>query len=116
MFRISSLIAAACALSAAASAKENVVTFQTEIFVEAELMESPEGAFATLQSIESQARKACRISSVASRTPRTDKVCVNDVVHQAVSKIDNVMLSAAYEASPRYQVAPVRPARLADAG
>ena len=56
-----------------------------------------------LSQLERQARQACTTIAPLLRTEKIDQVCVQNVMVQAVSGIDNAALTEAFQLSDTYQ-------------
>lgn len=82
-------------LPATASA-EDTTTFTFEMTYDDAALAYPSGATFVLEDLRRQARQACTLTAPITQVAKIDRGCMTDVVHQAVSTIDNDMLSEAY--------------------
>ena len=95
-FVVSSLIALSLIGSASASVVE---TFDVKITYNKNAVQTAEGAQDVLEQIKRKARKDCRIGGTYNRLLKgaLDQACVDDIVSQAVTKIDAVELTRIYQ-------------------
>ena len=96
-FVVSSLIAMSLIGSASASVVE---TFDVKITYNKNAVQTVEGAQDVLDQIKRKARKDCRVGGAYNRVLKgaLDQACYDDIVSQAVTKIDAVELTRLYQA------------------
>ena len=97
MFRTTLALAAAVAVAGFAQAEE-LKTVTAEFTYDTALLATEDGAIATLNAFERQARRACRTLSMVSVGFTYDEVCVSNLVQSAVVEIGNDTLAQSFVA------------------
>ena len=77
-------------LSPVALAETGKRTVTAMISYDSGLLSTPDGVSAVLDSIETQAERACRTRTPVYGTPMTDEVCVESIISAAVNRILDV--------------------------
>lgn len=98
------LLAAAAAASAglvfaAPAVAQAAQPISLQIQYDTQLLASESGAPAVLESLQEQAKDACRFKSPVISAPRVDKDCAAQVVVRAVTQIGDPALTEAYLAT-----------------
>ena len=96
---VSTLMFSSAVLAAPAHA-ETVTTVPVTLTYDMSDLDSSTRAFSVLKDLENQARGVCTTITPIIQTKSIDTECVANVLEQAVAKIGNDVLTAAYKQSP----------------
>jgi len=101
MFR-TILVSAFLGIAGVSASADSYSEITAELTFSRDQLATENGANAVLRSLERQAAKHCRRVSMVAVGLETDRVCVEDMVHQAVTQIEDETLARSYAASHLY--------------
>ena len=101
MFR-TILVSTVLSLAGVSASAESYSEITAELTFSRDQLATENGAESVLRSLERQAASHCRHASMIVVGLETDRVCVKDMVHQAVNQIEDDTLARNYADSSLY--------------